>query len=108
MFLLAALKRSLPFHVIVVNPRQALFIRHALAREREANVRMHAQLVEELRTLAVALIADGGAANATAGEAAASVAAALAAAGDAAVPAVLRNAVPAPSSAAGPAASSAQ
>jgi hypothetical protein len=99
--LLAALKRSLPFHVIIVNPRQALFIRNALARESEANRRfMHAQLVErlrafaELRALSVAPTTAGGGASATA----------AAGTGNAAVPATL----PAPSPAAGPAASTVQ
>jgi hypothetical protein len=85
--LLAALKRSLPIHVTVVDARQARLIARAKAREREADRRAHAQLVEDLRALLLILTSGGGGA-------------AAAAAGDAAVPA--------PSPAAGPPALSAQ
>jgi hypothetical protein len=97
--LLAALKRSLPIHVTVVDARQARFIARAKAREREADRRAHAQLVEDLRALLLILTSGGGGGGG---------AAAAAGAGDAAVPATMPAALPAPSPAAGPPALSVQ
>jgi hypothetical protein len=71
----------------------------AKAREREADRRAHAQLVEDLRALLLILTSGGGGGGA---------AAAAAGAGDAAVPATMPAALPAPSPAAGPPALSVQ
>jgi hypothetical protein len=42
--------------VIIINTRQAHFIKHALAREREADRRAHAQQLEEHRALSKDLL----------------------------------------------------